>query len=136
MAGKKGRQGRPPKPKEAKVLAGTFRPDREPENVPDPIHAEPQMPDYIDGRSAEIWEHLCEQLGPLGRNVLTEADGLMLGVLCKSLAEFEVKPTATREGSLRGWAALFGLTPADRQRIPAVSKPEDEIEYVKPRGAK
>ncbi len=113
MAGTKGRSGGPRsrKPRETKVLEGTFRKDREPADVPPAIHAEPQMPDYIAGRAAEIWEHLAEQLGPLGRNILTEADALSLAACAKSFAEYETSPTASREAQLRGWAALFGLSP-------------------------
>ena len=138
MAGTKGRSGgkRVSKPKELKVLEGTFRKDREPANVPEVEHCLPERPAYLSERAVEVWDDLVRWLGPEGRNVLTEADGLALGQYAQSCALYEESPTIGRESQLRGWAALFGLTPADRQRIPAISKPKDEIEYVKPRGAK
>lgn len=134
MAGRKGRSGgQNRRLRETKILEGTWRADREPENLPQVKHTDPEMPAYLSERAAEIWDHLVAELGPRGRNILSSADGLSLAAACTSFAEYEAKPTAGREAQLRGWAALFGLSPRDRQAIPAVDPPKDDIEYVKPR---
>ncbi len=132
MAGTKGRSGRKPKLRSKKILAGTFRKDRDVGAAP-ALYALPSCPDYIKGRALEIWNHLILVLGPTGRNVLTEGDSLALSVLANSHALYEEKPTASREASLRAMWALFGLTPADRQRIQSVGNPGDEAKTIKPR---
>ncbi len=132
MSGTKGRSGGKPKLRSKKVLAGTFRKDRDSGALP-AVYALPDCPKYIDGRALEIWNHLILILGPTGRNVLTEGDALSLSVLAQSHALYEEKPTAQREASLRAMWALFGLTPADRQRIAPVSAPGDAANVIKPR---
>ena len=66
---------------------------------------------------------------------MTEVDGLALAAACTSFAEYEAKPTAGRESQLRGWIALLGISPRDRQAIPAIAPREDGIKCLKPRGA-
>ncbi len=132
MSGTKGRSGGKPKLRSKKILAGTFRKDRDC-GAPPAVYALPACPEYIAGRALEIWGHLILILGPTGRNILTEGDSLALSVLAQSHALYEEKPTAQREASLRAMWALFGLTPADRQRIPSVANPGDEAKTIKPR---
>lgn len=123
--GVKGRGGRPPKPLEFKIRDGTDRADRRTPNVPSPEHAAPEQPDNLSERAVVLWQEMAGLLGPEGRNVLTVADGRVLGVFAECIAQFEEKPSATMANQVRQFAGLFGLTPADRQRIPAIAPPED-----------
>ena len=168
MAGKKGRSGgNRTKLKEAKLLAGTFRPHREPDNVPAPVYADPDPPSSLDGEGADLWRYYVAELGNQGRRVLTNADRESMATLCQDWARYwqaqrevtkrgllidepivvrgEVVATRTIKNpamvtaeklsaSLRGWVALFGLSPADRQRIPAIALPDSGKKKLRPRG--
>ena len=131
---KKGQGGRPPTPKELKVLRGTFRKDLETPGVPEPDHGAPQIPQYLEGRAAEIWDELVTDLGPEGANILTPKCGKMLAVAASTFAAHEADPgDMAIVTQLRQLSNLFGLDPSARQRIPAVSKPGEGKPKVKPR---
>ncbi len=120
---KKGQGGRPSHPKESKVLRGTFRGDRAPTDVPTPDYGAPQIPAYLEGRAAEIWDELVSDLGPDGRNILTPEDGKMLATAAATFAAHESDPADQAiVTQLRQLSHLFGLDPSSRQRIPAVTK--------------
>ena len=143
MAGKKGRGGRPMKPLEFKKRDGTVRKNRVRENLPPVEPVEPERP-ALSGEVAENWwAWWVERLGPRGRNILTEVDGPALAEVCEIQAELyrrrtaeKPKATSVLTAQLRSWYGLFGLTPADRQRIPSVSSPEPGKKKLRPRGAK
>lgn len=137
MAGKKGRSGgQNRKPVETKLLQGTFRPDQQVANVPPPVLEEPKPPEYLSDRAREIWDAWIRHLGPAGRNILTRVDDLALAAAATSFAEYERKPSAGREAQLRGWIALLGISPRDRQSIPSIAPPKPAGKVLKPRGAK
>ena len=147
--------GRPPKPKEAKVLSGTFRKDREP--IDNPMEAvgftkTPEPPASLQGRMAskkwtEIAEHLIESdvLKSTDLDVLEsyclawelmvradaelEKDGLTvtspMGTVSKNPAATIL---ASAQAEHRQLSTLLGLNPSARTRI-NVSKKE-----TKPKG--
>ena len=135
----KGRGGRPPKLREIKEFQGTLRKDREPANVPATEHAVPEMPALSCERAEELWRFWIATLGPDGRNVLTVADGTGLAEICEIQAELELrraegKPTpATLTSQLRSWCGLYGISPSDRQRIPALPPPDSGKKKLRPR---
>ena len=135
----KGRGGRPPKLREIKEFQGTFRKDREPANVPTAEHAVPEMPPLSGERAEELWRFWIATLGPAGRNVLTVADGAGVAEICEIQAELEERrqagkgTPATLTAQLRSWCGLYGITPSDRQRIPALPPPGSGKKKLRPR---
>jgi P27 family predicted phage terminase small subunit len=74
--------GPAPKPTAIKILEGnrghrTFR-----ENEPTPLAGEPTMPKHLDKEARREWRRLVPLL--LSMRVLSEADGVALGILCSA----------------------------------------------------
>lgn len=137
--------GRPRDPTKAKVLRGTFRPDRAPANEPAPpvISAVSEPPAHLNAWAADMWRTLAKELTALG--MLTTLDEYSLEVLCEQYGVYrEMKDAITQSGKLtmaqylatrnsqtmpeyaamksafERYSALlkeFGLSPASRSRI-------------------
>lgn len=82
--------GRRRKPTSAKVLAGTFRKDRENPREPKPPHAHVSAPDWLKGEARWAWEQLASLLGENGTRVLAQQDRHELGLLCDAYREYRV----------------------------------------------
>jgi P27 family predicted phage terminase small subunit len=147
------KRGPKPTPTSLKVLKGT-RPDRIPRDEPTPPEGMPDPPGYLDERGLGQWRELAPILYQMG--LLTEADGMALGLLCHSFSQWrqaEEKlqaegPTvpaprggvvtnpwvrisrAARESYLR-LLCEFGCTPSSRAGLkvtPPAGEPQDELD--------
>lgn len=138
-------RGRPRKPTSLKILAGTYRKDRDgaPDAEPQPTGA-PKKPKDLKGDAGKFWDLIVPQLAEL--KIATALDAPELARLCqwwalekKSLDYLETlkadlvgssewRRVQLQAGHARNqWdriAARFGLSPADRAklRIEASSK--------------
>lgn len=130
-------KGRPRKPTEAHLLAGTYRADR---HGPRPGDAEdgispPAKPADLGGDAAALWDELAALLA----GTVRAADALQLAELCRWWATVRRIRTAldkAQPGSLRcsrlmgqistaaaaadRIASRFGLTPSDRAKLGVV----------------
>lgn len=91
--------GRPPKPTALKILHGN--PGKRPLNPdePKPNAKEPEKPAALTEEAAAYWDNLVPIL--LGMRVLTEADGIALGMICSDLAECdEIAAAIAKTGKL------------------------------------
>lgn len=137
--------GRPPVATAIKIARGNPGKRALNHREPQPKAVEPKRPDNLSERAIREWESLVPILASM--RVLTEADGVALGILCQNIAELEQVMKARSEsgyltenpttGSIhvnplvRVQADLdrrvcdglreFGLTPASRSRIVTTS---------------
>jgi len=90
----------------------------------------PAMPAWLPVRARPFWPRLIEQLTPM--RVLTNADVFAVAMLADALAEWQDaakgkgKPKQVSDAMRRAFTLCnrFGLTPADRTRL--VAQPKDE----------
>lgn len=140
--------GRKPKPTSAKVLHGTFRPDRASGSEPQP-GGRPTRPRWLHGTGRRVWNRLEPELVRLG--IATKVDGEALGTFCQAVADFgwcvrklqrEGRVVEDHHGTLRAHpavgiqakaaqllrllAAEFGLTPSGRVRLSTPGEPDDD----------
>lgn len=87
--------GRKPKSKQAKVIQGTFRKDRENPSAPVPSSEMPQAPDWFAGRKREIFDALTEQLQEIGLASATYE--VLQGLLAARIEEAEALSAALAE---------------------------------------
>jgi P27 family predicted phage terminase small subunit len=146
----------PRKPKEQKILEGTFRKDRDPKNVPEPVKLStvPEPPEYLGMIAKQIWKNLAAKL--VKNNLLTDLDLQSFEVLCVNIGIYrECLKNIQKEGTskylrernsqtslelvamnksfmmITKLSTLFGLSPADRLRmgvLPTKEKTPEEIE--------
>lgn len=119
---------RPKKPKIVKELAGTLRPHREKPSLELPSEL-PSPPEWLTGLALEEFERVVGKLGPTG--ILSRIDSSALTVYCCLWAKF-VESVQGGEpinmahyAEMRRYAALFGLDPASREKLPP-AKPTQE----------
>lgn len=119
-------KGRPPKPRNLKLLAGTARRDREqPMDGPafDLVEGVPEPPDWLTVHAAAAWKGLAPMLHANG--LLTEGSLIEFAVLCALSArvrqEFEagISPKSALIAQFRGLCADFCLTPLAQVRAGA-----------------
>lgn len=145
------RTGRPRKPTALKLIQGTARADRSPENEPKPEIEIPAVPGHLSDEAKVEWGRISQELAELG--LLTRIDRGALAAYCESWAQWVEACAKVRElgvvsvsdkGNeyLNPWvgvrskslelmhkfAAEFGMTPASRSRI-SVKPKEDEDEF-------
>lgn len=150
MPGVKGQRsgGRNRKSDRAKVLTGTFRPDRANPAEPEPRQTKkvPSPPAYLEPEAKVEWRRLARELHRTG--ILTIADRSSFAAYCQAWADYRralaiiraegrilttekgyryVHPAvglaSTAREAMRKFALEFGLTPASRPRVQGV-KPE------------
>jgi len=152
MSANRSRAGRPARPKAAKVLEGTFRPDREAPGAFDPPHGVPDCPEWLPALAREEWERLVADpeirlvLARVDQNALAAwADAVATWRVASAVIEaegttYEVEGKAGTYMKLRPEVALrdkarmdavnlgreFGLTPASRSKVLKATKPEEE----------
>lgn len=75
-------RGRPRMPKELKIIHGTFRKDRNPEEQPEPtkINEIPKPPKGLNRHAKRLWKDLSEELVDAG--ILTTVDLPALEICC------------------------------------------------------
>ncbi|NJL71586.1 MAG: phage terminase small subunit P27 family [Candidatus Competibacteraceae bacterium] len=80
--------GRPRKPKQLKILHGTFRPDRNPANEPDPERPIeiPKAPTHLGPFGKRKWKDLATRLAREG--LLTVLDVEALEMLCEAYDQY------------------------------------------------
>lgn len=138
-------RGRPPKPKAAHILSGTFREDRHGGAEP-PATGVPERPRGLKGEARKLWDQVVPQL--VANGTAKNLDTAALVACCDLWGKFraaslaaDADPTdrAARAAVIAyhsAWertASKLGLTPADRARLrhPAsASSPENDIEDV------
>ncbi|WP_331689566.1 hypothetical protein [Aquilutibacter rugosus] len=110
-----------------KLIAGTDRKDREPQNVVELplVNAVPSAPDWLpNSHAVKEWERLAPILHANG--LLTEAGLSALGQLCAlhgkvvQLYAAGESPNASMIGQLRGLLNDFGLTPVAQGKVKQV----------------
>ena len=145
----------PRKPKNIKLLTGTYRPSRDNPNAPEPERGTPDVPEWLGESARRFWGELTPQLEAM--RVLTPCDRTALGLLADTLAEYHAaRAVVQKEGQTyakgsRGRKTLrravpeleiarqarrdalrllveFGLTPASRPRVSAEPKRTAEDE--------
>ena len=136
-----GERGPAPKPTALKVLQGNPGKRALPKGEPRPAAGKvPTAPRWLAEEAKREWRRLAGRLWRVG--LLTEVDGIGLGMLCEAFAQYcEAKRMVEEEGMLarsdkgnlyqhpavglmtsaRGdvfrWAREFGMTPSSRSRI-------------------
>jgi P27 family predicted phage terminase small subunit len=137
-----GRRGPPPKPRAMKLLEGTFRPDRAPKDIPKPPKGA-KAPKWLGKDAKTEWNRIGPWLEAQG--LLTKADEPAFAIYCDlygTVQEFRKlcrkvgAAVSIQQGyrnvlgkatlQLKQYLALFGLSPADRERIgvdPQVTPP-------------
>ena len=115
-----------------KVIAGTFRPDRDArddEVVSFPVieaNAFPEAPQHLNPDGALMWKTLGPELVHCG--VLQTVDLFALEQLCYAWQLFRIKAKAgmdinvAESGALRSLFAEFAMTPAARRRVIKVAQ--------------
>ena len=91
---------RPKKPKELKLLQGTFRPSREPSNTPEYHESDDYpAPDTLDGLALLTWERLVPLMTEAG--VLRDTDLIALEQYCQVYEAWrEATEKVLRQGSV------------------------------------
>ncbi len=116
--------GNPRKPTSLKVVAGTDRPDREPQQAVDLplVSAVPSPPDWLpNAHATKEWERLAPILH--ANKLLTEAGLSALGQLCAlhgntvQMYAAGLAPVASMVSQLRGFLNDFGLTPVAQGKV-------------------
>jgi hypothetical protein len=126
-------RGRQKTAKNAQVITGRFRADREPSNpslVPlvSRLSAE-HCPPYVKGRARNLFVEICEQC-----YWLTPLDAHMVAVLANLIVEYERSPRkmqSARITQMRLLADAVGLLPGARTRMGVTAAPppaDDEDE--------
>ena len=118
-------RGRKPTAPNLKVLAGTNRPDREVQDMPeyDLVDNFPPAPQHLNADGAEMWGSLGPQL--VKARVLQTVDLFSLEQLCFAWQRFRQKAkagmelTAAEDSALKGLFSEFGMTPAARRKVSA-----------------
>lgn len=132
--------GRPRKPTHLKLLEGTFRPDRAPENEPMPEAVAPDCPTWLHREAKREWKRIAPLLAELG--LLTRIDRSALAAYCQLFARwYEAERAIKKHGMvmmapwglemqrpevgiaantlklMKAYLVEFGLTPSARSRI-------------------
>lgn len=119
----------PRKPTQLKAIAGTARPDREPEGGVDlPLVEEmPPAPDWLpNSHAVKEWDRLVPIL--MANKLLTQAALTPLAHLCAlhgkivQLYAAGEAPTASMTGTLRNLQNDFGLTPVAQGKVKATGE--------------
>lgn len=110
-----GARGPRPKPIEAKVLQGTFRPDRAPKNPACPPVELPGAPAWLPAAAKREWNRVGALL--LEARLVSKLDLGVLAIYCCALADME---WARREMAKPG-GRVMKLKGGYRQVAPAVS---------------
>lgn len=78
----------PRKPRQQKIISGTFRNDRNPANEPEPsvVTQVRRPPSYLNKYGKKFWRDVCEELVDTG--VLTEVDWAAFELCCDSYGMF------------------------------------------------
>src|SRR5690606_12320278 len=110
--------GRKPKPTHLKIVEGTARRDRMPENEPIPPEGEIVRPAYLKYRAVELWDEYAPLLIDMG--TLTVVDVPNFAAWCVLMAKFEdhngdVK--ASEVAQIRMLAASLGMDASARAKL-------------------
>lgn len=108
-----------------KMIAGTDRPDREPQNAPefDRISDFPEAPLHLNIDGIQMWDNLGPQL--VNTRVLQVVDLYPLEQLCvawqmfRKKAKADMEITASEHQALKALFSEFGMTPASRSKVTA-----------------
>ncbi len=122
--------GRPRKPKNSKVLEGTFRKDRDNPNAPRPRPGIPEAPDWMPPEAQREWGRVVAEMESLG--IVCKLDRSDLAVYCCLWAKFveSMQPggdmlPAHYIAQMRAYSTSFGMNPAGREKL-TVRKEKDE----------
>lgn len=117
-----------------KVIEGTARADRMPENEPIPPAGEVVRPAYLKYRAAELWDEYAPKLEDMG--TLTVVDVPNFGAWCVLMAKFEDHygtMNASEVAQMRMLAASLGMDASARAKLgtsgkkPKSQDPADEF---------
>jgi hypothetical protein len=123
--GKRNRSGPPKKPRELKVLEGSFRKDRD-GNPPAVVGGFPLPPTELTADERILWESLphAAWIGQTDTIGVWAAVDIFARLLALRRAERETGEPANDAalklwGALRSWLVELGLTPASRSKVEA-----------------
>lgn len=153
-----GRRGPPRKPTALKLLHGTYRVDRAPQNEPQPELVMPKPPKHLSPLAREEWALVSEELYGLG--LLSRIDRAALAAYCEFWADWveaSERCSTTEDGRDRKVMQLpdgsikenpyygikkraaelmyrfiieFGMSPASRSRINVANKSENTSNHA------
>jgi P27 family predicted phage terminase small subunit len=80
--------GRPRTPKKRKIIQGTFRKDRNPEQEPEPpaLHEAPKPPSHLGRYGKRLWKSFSRELADQG--LLTLLDTVALELVCEQYDQY------------------------------------------------
>lgn len=149
-------RGRPRKPRNLKLIEGTYREDREPDHPPTPQAEAPTCPTWLGREAKRIWRRLAPELAEVG--LLAKVDRATFAAFCQAYHRWwtlEKKRSDTEEffTTDSGYSqrhpvhkaadeamermvelgARFGMTPADRSGIdlPPMDADDPATEFLK-----
>lgn len=103
------------------ISQGTFRSDRHGDPALKAVVDEPQdwtPPEFLDETASSEWERIVELYAD--RKIITKAHLMPLAAYCVLVSKLSSAPksfTSADHAQLRGYAATFGFTPVDSDRI-------------------
>lgn len=118
---------RPPKPNYLKIINGSAKhnPDRHREDhlIPDDVGPLGDPPENLDEHLKCIWEEIVHQVHP---DIIQQSDRLTLEQFCRVVHEIRTgdKFVSAQHQRYQAYAAMFGMSPADRQRVKIKEKPK------------
>lgn len=126
--------GRPPKPKGAKIIQGTFRKDRDNGEAPRPKLGIPEAPAWMPVDAHQEWGRVVSEMENLG--IIAKLDMTVLAAYCVLWAKFKAWGSGQGDAGdmnagmiaqLRGLMGTLGLGPANRERL-HIQKPDKKQE--------
>lgn len=142
-----GRRGPAPKPTALKLVQGTYRADRAPNNEPMPEPAVPSCPSWLGREAKREWRRIVPELEQLG--LLSRIDRSALAAYCQAYGEWwEMEREIQKNGRVQvtdtGYEVIrpcvgirdraldrmyrylreFGLSPSSRTRVSVPEKKE------------
>jgi len=118
---------RPLKPNALKILNGSARhnPGRHKEDhlIPEDVGELGDPPTHLDEPLRTIWNEIIEQVHP---DIIQKSDRLALEGFCRCVQALREDEgfSPSQHQRFMSYAAAFGMTPADRQRVRIVGKPK------------
>lgn len=105
---------RPPKPRDLKIVQGTFDASRDRAGVPKAT-GRPIKPRWLTGKGAALWKLKVSQ-----GSWLAAADSELLALWCRAVADLDDGPVGiSRMDAIRRLGSELGFTPPGRVRLGA-----------------
>lgn len=121
--------GPPRKPTAIKILEGNRSHRPLPDREPTPLVGEPEMPRHLTAPARREWRRLVPLL--LSMRVLSESDGVALGILCQAYATLIEATSLMEKSTAKGHSGLLMKTASGYvQQSPLLSIINAQAEIV------